>query len=140
MRKFNLLERPFVWLPRRKKKNVQLSPPRFPKSWGYPQSSSILDWDFPWNQPSIFFGTSILRNPQICEDLSLRFFSFRHMCLIFERKKSSFWSSDRKGQSYLTTMSPMILEMPIQVWLVNVNPGLINHSIRLWLLEEYPPN
>ena len=27
---------------------------RFPKSWGYPQSSSISRWDFPWNKPSIF--------------------------------------------------------------------------------------
>ena len=26
---------------------------RFPKSWGYPQSSSISRWDFPWNQPFI---------------------------------------------------------------------------------------
>ena len=31
---------------------------RFPKSWGYPQSSSIWDWDFPWNQPSSYWGYS----------------------------------------------------------------------------------
>ena len=29
---------------------------RFPKSWGYPQSPSILDWDFPWNKPSSYWG------------------------------------------------------------------------------------
>ena len=29
---------------------------RFPKSWRYPQSSSILDWDFPWNKPSSVLG------------------------------------------------------------------------------------
>ena len=28
----------------------------FPKSWGYPQFSSILVWDFPWNKPSSVFG------------------------------------------------------------------------------------
>ena len=31
---------------------------RFPKSWGYPQSS--IDWDFPWNKPSSYphdYGT-----------------------------------------------------------------------------------
>ena len=33
----------------------------FPESQGYPQSSSILDWDFPWHKPSIF-DTPMLGN------------------------------------------------------------------------------
>ena len=28
---------------------------RFPESYGYPQSSSILDWNFPWTKPSKLF-------------------------------------------------------------------------------------
>ena len=36
---------------------------RFPESLGYPQSSTILDWDFPWTKPSSYWGTPILRDP-----------------------------------------------------------------------------
>ena len=36
----------------------------FPWPWGYPQSSSISRWDFPWNQPSIHGGSPILGNHQ----------------------------------------------------------------------------
>ena len=32
---------------------------------GVPQSSSILEWDFPWNTPSSYWGTPIDGNPKI---------------------------------------------------------------------------
>ena len=45
---------------------------RFPKSWGYPQSS--IDWDFPWNKPSSYphdYGTPRLFLGQVGGDLSM---------------------------------------------------------------------
>ena len=33
--------------------------------WRYPQSSFILGWDFPWNQPSSYWGTTISGNPHL---------------------------------------------------------------------------
>ena len=37
---------------------------RFPKM-GVPQSSSILDWDFPWNKPFSELGEALLMEPPI---------------------------------------------------------------------------
>ena len=38
---------------------------RFPKSWGYPQSSSILV-GCPWNKPSSYGGSPIYGNSHVC--------------------------------------------------------------------------
>ena len=33
--------------------------------WGYPQSSSFLDWDFPWNKPTSYWGSPRYGNPYV---------------------------------------------------------------------------
>ena len=39
--------------------DISLSIWRFPKSWGYPQSSSILDWNFPLKKTASYWGSPV---------------------------------------------------------------------------------